>query len=123
MTDDLFSGFMDDDDLLKAEAQPTEGTLLKVLDSTVIKVGYILDGQIDYLKQIREFLVDAEMSQYTSKEAVGAYSEGMISDMQRKINLSYKIVNERPTAEQRTSALLFDREFKHYAEEENNEYS
>lgn len=125
---DLFAGFADDDDDV-AETGSFDmgtGTLIKIIipdaatpeDKLFLKAGYIADGTIKELKKMKDFLVAAEMSQYTSVEAVNAYSESLIADMQRTVESSYRIVEgERPLAEEIISAVKFNERFKVYTEE------
>lgn len=126
--DDLFAGFMDDDDSLNESEVKTAGygTLIKIImpdsltaeDKLFLKVGYISDGTISELEKMRNFLIEAELTQYTSAEAVGAYSESLIADMERTISNSYKIIeNERPLAEEIVSAVRFNERFKVFVEE------
>ena len=126
---ELFAGFADDDDddIVEESNKTTgSGTLLKIIipdtltpeDKMFLKVGYIADGTLSELQKMRDFLVQAEMSQYTSSEAINAYSESLIADMQKTIESSYKIVEgERPIAEEIVSAVKFNERFKIHAEE------
>lgn len=129
LDNDLFAGFSDDfdDDVVESTPQTTHyGTLLKIIlpdtlvpeDKLILKVGYIADGTLSEMQKMRDFLINAEMSQYTSSEAMNAYSEGLIADMQRTVSNSYKIVEgERPLAEEIVSAVKFNERFKNHAEE------
>lgn len=125
---DLFAGFADDfdDDIVESTEQVGYGTLIKIMlpdtlvpeDKLVLKVGYIADGTLPEMQKMRDFLINAEMSQYTSSEAVNAYSESLIADMQRTVSNSYKIIEgERPLAEEIVSAVKFNERFKNHAEE------
>lgn len=128
LNSELFAGFADDDDDVESAAEQTTGygTLIKIItpegliseDKLILKVGYISDGTLGELKKMRDFLINAEMSQYTSSEAVNAYSESLIVDMQRTVSNSYKIIEgERPLAEEIVSAVKFNERFKIHAEE------
>lgn len=128
LNDDLFAGFdADDDELIEGSNGATGyGTLIKIIipdgmteeDKLFLKAGYILDGSIAELEKVRNFLIEAELSQYTSAEAVGAYSESLIADMERTISSSYKIIeNERPVMEEIVSAVKFNERFKVFVEE------
>lgn len=128
INDNLFAGFEDDEEeLVESEQQLVGyGTLIKIITpdgltpetTVVLKAGYIADGTLGELRKMRDFLIEAELSQYTSTEAVGAYSESLIADMQRTITNSYKIVeNERPLAEEIVSAVKFNERFKKFTEE------
>lgn len=125
---DLFAGFADDEDEAVSESEQATGygTLIKIItpeslvaeDKLILKVGYISDGTMGELKKMRDFLINAEMSQYTSSEAVNAYSESLIADMQRTVSNSYKIIEgERPLAEEIVSAVKFNERFKIHVEE------
>lgn len=128
LNDDLFAGFdADDDELIEGSNGATGyGTLIKIIipdnmteeDKLFLKAGYISDGSIAELEKMRNFLIEAELAQYTSAEAVGAYSESLIADMERTISSSYKIIeNERPVMEEIVSAVKFNERFKVFVEE------
>lgn len=125
---ELFAGFAEDDDVVEESSTQSTGygTLIKIItpeslteeDNLIIRAGYITDGRIDELTKMRQFMIDAELAQYTSSAAVGAYSESLIADMTRTITNSYKIIeNQRPLAEELVSAIKFNERFKVYVED------
>lgn len=124
MDNNLFNDFADEFDDVQAELKnhepeaPKLGTLVKMFEigTEVIRIGYLGHGTIKDMQSLREFLINAEMSKYTSKEATGAYSEGVIQDKRREFENSFKIITIVPEADEIKNAQLFNEKYKGVAE-------
>ena len=125
--DNLFEDFQNELEQEQEHIQdlgPKVATLVKVLahnvaptDTETLVCIYLEQGRVEDMEELRQFMIDIMMNEYTAPDVIGAYTESIIADKKEAIENSFKLVYDKlPTEEEKASTRKFNEEFKRYIE-------